>query len=702
MSTQVALTHSRTVGISRLLTARVALGAMVVSSTIVQLILAAPRASVRYLPDEYLYSQLARSLGQGHGSTVLGESASLPAMLEPLLTAPFWRLSNAETSIQLTQAFNSLAMALAVIPVYLIARELRLSAKLGLLAALVAVVAPTMLYASYVTADSLGYLLALVAIHAAVRACAQPTARAQVWFLATAFLATFTRVQYATLVIAFVVAVIVVERYHPIRAVRRFWLTSVVLGLGTLAGLVVGGALLGRYGAITGFGLSGRTVSWTAKTTILLVAVTGAAVAPGAIAWAVSAIVRPVDRARAAFAAVSVVLIGSLIVAAAMISADTYSDRFLERYLLIAFPLVVIGLFCWFDEGRPAPIVAGAVAALMIIEAARSPISGDLIGQGSADSPSLLALSRLVGILGGPAQASLVAALVVSACAALALAAALSPRIPRLALILPTIICLALLAGGAHAADIRASKRAYASTFAGDAAWIEAAKPGPTLFVQTPGSNPFVAMVTTVWNPSIVRAAPLGTKEIIHLDGLSKTPVVFNRNGELVDGKGALVRGSVLFATGGSTFAFDGRDRTAKDRFFSLVVPHDGLVRVRAFAAGVRSNNTIARDGSLTAYPPGDGTCGVVTLRMTLPTFLPPTVLEFRDGAGGTHRYKVTTGKLTIVKLRSTADSPRTLTFRATKVGDLPNSSGGITLSNSEVVANVATGQISATKESCG
>ena len=149
-------------------------------------------------------------------------------------------------------------MALAVIPIYLIARELRLSSRLGLVAALVAVVAPSMIYASYMTADSLGYLLALVAVHAGVRACARPTVGAQVWFLTTAFLATFARLQYASLIIvAFVIAAIVVERYHPIRATRRFWLTSIVLGVGALVGLIVGGAVLGRYGTVTDFGVSG-------------------------------------------------------------------------------------------------------------------------------------------------------------------------------------------------------------------------------------------------------------------------------------------------------------------------------------------------------------------------------------------------------------------------------------------------------------
>ena len=253
----------------------------------------------------------------------------------------------------------------------------------------------------------------------------------------------------------------------------------------------------------------------------------------------------------------------------------------------------------------------------------------------------------------GLTNASLLAALVVTGCAVLALAAALTDRIPRLALILPTIVCLALLAAGAHAADLRAAKRATVATFNSGPSWVEPAKPGPTLFVQTPGSNPYGAMPLTVMNPSIVQARPLGTKGILTLDGLSKSPVSLDESGKLIDGDtGTPIQGSVVFATGGSEFVFDGRDRVVTDRFFSLVLPHAGTVRVRAFANGVRSNNTVAGSGSLTAYPPGDGTCGVVSLRMTLPSSLSPTVLEFRDGAGTTQTYTVNPGKLTTVKVR--------------------------------------------------
>jgi Dolichyl-phosphate-mannose-protein mannosyltransferase len=702
MSTTSLPAPTRVAIVARVTTAPFVLATMVVVSAIAQFIAASPRASVRYLPDEYLYSQLARSLGNGDGSTVLGQAAALPAMLEPLLTAGFWASPNAETSIHLTQAFHSIAMALAAIPVYLIARQLRLSTTAALVSALVGLVAPGMLYASYVTADALGYLLALVAVHAAVRVFSRPTAASQCWFLAAAGLATFARLQYATLIPAFIVGALVVERFRPVRAARRFPVIAGAVGLAAIVALVAGASLLGRYGAITDFGISLRTAEWTVKTGAFLLVVTGAAIAPAALAWGLSRILHPSDRARAGFAALSLFLLGSIVVAAAMVSADTFSDRFLERYLLIAFPLVAIAFFCWIDENRPARVLVIIGSAAVVIAAARTPVSGDLVGQGSADSPTLLALSRLGGII-GLAEASLVAALVVTVCALLGLGAALSRRIPATVLVVPTVILLGLVAAGAHAADIRASKRAHASTFSGEAAWIEAAKPGPTTFVQTPGSNPYLAMVTTVWNPSIVRAEPLGTKDIIRLDGLGTSPLSLGRDGVLRERDGTTLSGSALFATGGSAAIFTAGDRVTNDRFFSLVIPSGDAVRLRAFAAGVRSNNTIAREGSITAYPTASGGCTKATLSMTLPAALPPSVLGFRDASGAVTSVRIRSGKLTKVAVTSTSSGARTLTFTATKIGNLAKgSSGGLEIANGQIVANVATGRITSSDVACG
>ncbi len=658
---------SRPAILTRITPAHLVLASIVVVSAVVRLIASYPRATPRYLPDEFLYTELARSIGRGDGVSVLGQPTSFPALLEPLLTAPLWTAANAETSIHLTQAFHSVAMALAAIPVYLLARRLNLSSAAALACAAATVVAPGLLYASYMTADAIAYLLALVAVLAAVRALARPTVATQAWFLLAAGLATFARLQYAVLVPAFMGAALVVERWHVVRAVRRFALVTAAVAAACLPAAVLGSRVLGRYKAVTEFGLSQSTGGWVVSTAALLAVVAGAALVPGAVAWiATSFVRRNADRARTGFAALTGLTLLGLVVASAVMSVDTGSDRFLERYLIGAFPLVTIAFCCWADDGRPGRFVVIGVAGLVILAAARVPVTGQLTGQGSADSPTLLALSRLGGIV-GLAEASMVAALVVSGCAVLAMAAALSRRVPTSTLIGVTLSLFALVAVGAHVADLRAAKRAYRATFGGEPGWIEAEHPGEVLLVQTPGSSPYLPMVTALQNPSIRRAVPLGKRDILTFDGLGKDALSITRDGTLT-AAGRPVTRAIVFATGGTAMLPAQPARIVRDRFFTLVVPQ-GAVRLAGVAEGVRAEGTLAPTGRLTAYPAAGGGCTRLTVRLTLPQGFPPTLLAFRDAYGTERKVPVRADATARFEIVSSSDRSHALAYRTLEVG---------------------------------
>ena len=413
---------------------------------------------------------------------------------------------------------------------------------------------------------------------------------------------------------------------------RAYVLLSVAVAAACVPAAILGSRVLGRYEAVTEFGLSQSTGGWVVSTAALLAVVAGAALVPGAAAWiATSFAGRGTDRARTGFAALTGLMLLGLVVASAVMSVDTGSDRFLERYLIGAFPLVAIAFCCWADDGRPGRVVALGVAALVIVAAARVPVSGQLTGQGSADSPTLLALSRLGGIV-GLAEASMVAALVVSACAVLAMAAAMSRRVPTSALIGVTLSLFALVAVGAHVADLRAAQRAHRATFGGDSGWIEAQHPGDVLLVQTPGSSPYLPMVTALSNPSIRRAVPLGKRDILQFDGLGKDALTITRDGTLT-AAGRPVTQTIVFATGGTVMLPAQPARIVRDRFFTLVVPR-GPVRLAGVAEGVRAEGTLAPTGRLTAYPATGGGCTRLTVRLTLPQGFPPTLLGFSDVYG--------------------------------------------------------------------
>src|SRR2546423_4175655 len=154
---------------------KLALGGLVGVSFTLRLAAALAHATPLYFPDEYIYGTIARSIAATGKPAVRGIPAHFPALLEPLLAAPFWLTSNAEVAYRLTQGMNALAMSLAAIPVYLLCRRLGLSAAFGLGAAAIAVAAPDLLFANFVLADPIAYPLALTAVWLGVRALDRPT-----------------------------------------------------------------------------------------------------------------------------------------------------------------------------------------------------------------------------------------------------------------------------------------------------------------------------------------------------------------------------------------------------------------------------------------------------------------------------------------------------------------------------------------------
>src|SRR5262249_46636613 len=122
--------------------ARAALALVVAVSFAVRYCIALAHALPLYFPDEYIYSAIARSLAEDGRPLVRGGPAHFPALLEALLAAPFWLFHDAEIAYRLTQAENALAMSLAAVPAFLLARRLGFGDRLALAAAALAVTIP--------------------------------------------------------------------------------------------------------------------------------------------------------------------------------------------------------------------------------------------------------------------------------------------------------------------------------------------------------------------------------------------------------------------------------------------------------------------------------------------------------------------------------------------------------------------------------
>ena len=333
---------TRSAALPRVTAAR-AVAAIVAVSSVVQTLLAWQRPTPGYFPDEYMYAELGRSLAEGGGPLVRGESAHFLSLLYPLLTAPAWLLDDVLAAYRTVQAFNAVAMSLAAIPVFLLARRLRVGDRLAVTAAALAVLLPELLYSSSVMAETLAYPLALATAAAAVAAVERPTLRLQVAVLGCSGLATLTRLQLAVLPLCYLAAVIAVGlrdrrlgatlREHRLAAGAI--VLAVTLGLGAaLAGTV------GIYGDVTAYRVAPLdAVEGFGATALVLAYAVGWVIVPGALLGLGLALARPRSRGELAF---GVFLVAEFVFLLAQAAVVGDAGRVQERYAMYVLPLVLV------------------------------------------------------------------------------------------------------------------------------------------------------------------------------------------------------------------------------------------------------------------------------------------------------------------------------------------------------------------------
>lgn len=622
-----------------------ALAAIVIAGMAARFALALGREIQRYLPDEYLYGQIARSLAEGHGVRVLGLPSMTPALLQPLLTAPAWLAADPATAFRITQAINVIAMGLGAVVVYAIARQLRVAAWKAVAAAAVSIASPDLLYTGYVTADAIGSTLALLAILAGVRTLERPSVGRQTLFIALAGLATTARLQYAAIAIAGVTAAVLVERGRPTAVIRRHGLVAAVPAAAIGAVAIAGG--LGRYASVTSFSLSADALRWIPTSAALLALAAGVIVVPGAVAWTVAQCLHPTDRARAGFAGLTATLLALLLVASALFATETGSNRFFERYLMLGIPLAAIAFCCWTDEARPRRGVALTVAAFLVVASARFPISGYSVGQGQADSPFLLCVGRIEDWL-GIGNTSLVVALVTVGCAGLAVAATLGRIGANTALGL-TAALLMLVSLGAHSADRRLSEQVASETLRSAPNWVDRAGADAALLVAPSGNDPTTAMLLALRNRSLTRIALLGPKAT-PFDGASRRLSFDGRGDVRLDGK-AVTGWLLLDGTSTRVILTDART-IATGGDFALVKTR-GRARLAVTIEGLTADGRLAHDGSVSLFATGRaGLCRRAALKFTVPRNGSPVRVTF-----GGETIEVAPGTPNTVQLRGA--SPR-------------------------------------------
>ena len=643
--------------------ARLGLPAIVLASFLLRLVAAFAHSTPLYFPDEYIYGSLARSLATSGRLAIRGTSAHFPALLEPLLAAPFWLFGDPVLAYRLTQGLNALAVSLAAVPVYLLARRLGLGSGLGLGAAALAVACPDLLYASFVMADPIAYPLVLGGIYAGVCALERPTRRAQLAFVVLSGLAAFARLQYVVLPAAFVVAALVLERR---RAPRVHLLPFALMAAPVAAALAVGPSrVLGYYSGIAHLHVgAGSIVHWAAVDAMLLAYSAGWILVPGALIGFGLALMRPRSRAERSFGVLVAIFALGLFTEAALY-ASSGSTRFQERYLFTLLPLVAPAFGLYVARGWPRRLWLGALAAGMVVLSARIPLSGFTAADNKQDSPFLFAVFRLEGIL-GVGDGALAVALAAGVLSLVAFAVAGRRRGAVVAVSL-AVVAAGAASVGAFAFDARNVRNVRASHLPPDLRWIDHGAVGPVTLLQTPGAPRGRALEQLFWNGSVNRIVLL--KGAVPTDAFGAETVRVAPDGRLLDRRGP-VRDSLLVENFGARVELSGAQRVARGASLELW-RSAGVPRLSVLASGLYFDGWLARTGSVTVWPGASGVAlGTLSLELRLPPGTERTPLRFR-APGLDRRVVVAPGARRVVRFRVASRSPWRLVFTTTQTGFL-------------------------------
>ena len=145
-------------------------------------------ASPWIMPDELIYSSLARSVASSGELAIRGARSSGYSVLYPLLQSLPFSASTSHAAYAAAKWENAVLMSLAAIPVYLLARRLVPNA-LALLASALTLLMPSMAYTGLLMTENAFFPLFLLAIVAIVRMLEHPTAARQLSALGVIVLA---------------------------------------------------------------------------------------------------------------------------------------------------------------------------------------------------------------------------------------------------------------------------------------------------------------------------------------------------------------------------------------------------------------------------------------------------------------------------------------------------------------------------------
>lgn len=376
------------------------LAGIVACSAAVRFAIALKTPAPWVMPDELIYSELARSFAATGHFFVRGEPFTVWTYgpLYPIVLAPAYALFASLSQAYLAaMALNCLLFSTAAVPAYLLAKPL-LAQKRALLLAALAVLVPSGIYTTKIMTEGLSYpvfLWTMVAINAALTT---PTLRRQLVALLALALAFACRGQLAVLFPAYLASIFIVSITAPgaepngkrlPQYAARFRATWLILGscvvLGVAALLARGASPRALLGAHTV--LLDRIHPLRAPLALVyhLAELELYASLIPALAFVI-VVTRALRRNGApqplrAFAASSVAVILALLLLVAVYATQEQDPKIFDRYLFYAVPLIFTGFLVWIRQGLPRPRWAVALAVGGFLLPFALPFSQLLIGR---------------------------------------------------------------------------------------------------------------------------------------------------------------------------------------------------------------------------------------------------------------------------------------------------------------------------------
>jgi Dolichyl-phosphate-mannose-protein mannosyltransferase len=464
------------------------LGAIVAASAGLRFMLATKVPGPGIFPDELIYTDLARSFGSSGHFLVRGEPfrAWTYGPLYPVLISPAFALPSV-AAFAVVKAINCVAISLAAIPVYLLARRV-VNREPALLAASLAVLLPSLAYSTRVMTESVAYPLFVTAVLALVRCLERPTLRRQLVFLLAICLAVLTRAEAIVLVPGFVTAVAllaVLDDQEPrscIRSLRKrvqafsgVWFTLVTLGLIGLVGASARGGgpagLLGAHKVLLGKLDLVEAPKWIVLHLAELDLAVGVIPFGALCLMTIAALRRDTSPATRTFLAATLGVGFWLVVLAGVYATQHDVHRVQERYLFYVEPLILIAFVSWVASGGPRP---GRRATVAVVTAALLPLLlpyWSLPRESHFGSSPGLVTWFYVRALGGSLTVLLIVA-VLSLAGGILLLRAKDP----VSLVRPAVVYLVVSAVIVSAAFVSVSQRSFAAGGGGGTPnWIDRA-----------------------------------------------------------------------------------------------------------------------------------------------------------------------------------------------------------------------------------